>query len=632
MKIVLALPVFYDSILSMYIRRTTTKKAQDGTRYPTFRIVTSERVMGKVKQRTLLNIGSVFELRENLWSQLCKRIGDIINGRLSLIQTNHEVEKFAQEFAARIIAERSVSVTKAEKESEEGKYEEIDVSTLEMHKPRSVGVEHLALHAMQMLELPDILKNIGFTPSQSALSLAGIVGRMAKPGSERSTWQWLTKQSALGELLEEDFTKYSSMGLYRASDKLLQNKKIIEERLFTRIRSLFSLQESVVLYDLTNTYFEGTMKSNAQAVRGFSKEKRFDCPLLTLGLVLDGSGFVKRSKVFAGNASEAATVQIMLKELHAPPSALVVLDRGTATKSTLEWLVNANYCYVVVSRERARIFEKNKAVTIQTAQKEDLHVYRELNEDKTEARMYCYSPRRAAKEEGITNRFATQFEEGLQKLADAITKPRTNKRKDAILLRIGRLAQKCKGISQHYSITVTDNAETKSAKDPLLATAIHFEKLPVEGSSVTHPGVCCIRTNALCLDAKELWKTYVMLTDLEAVFRSLKSELGLRPVYHQTAERAEGHLFITVLAYQCVQVIRNKLKSHKIHESWQQLRTIMSTQQRVSTTFRKRNGATLHIRKTTLAEAQQLQIYNALNLDSSPGGVKRYAAVEKTRM
>jgi hypothetical protein len=284
----------------MYIRKTTTKKAADGTHYSTYRIVTSERVLGKVKQRTLIHIGSCFELEEKFWTQLCRRINDIIHGRLSLLPNVQEVEQYAQEFAARIIAELSTSVTEKE---ETKKYDEVDASTVELLQPRSAGVEHVALHATNMLQLPDILKKAGFVQSQVAMALAGIVGRMAKPSSERATWEWLTNQSALGELLGVDFSKHSVMGLYRVSDKLLQHKEMIEECLFDNIRSLFSLRETVVLYDLTNTYFEGEMKNNSTAMRGFSKEKRFDCPLLTLGLVLDGSGFIKRSKVFQGNVS-----------------------------------------------------------------------------------------------------------------------------------------------------------------------------------------------------------------------------------------------------------------------------------------------------------------------------------------
>ncbi|MDL2321276.1 transposase [Desulfosarcina sp. OttesenSCG-928-B08] len=302
----------------------------------------------------------------------------------------------------------------------------------------------------------------------------------------------------------------------------------------------------------------------------------------------------------------------------------VIMDRGVATEATLEWLVQESCHYLVVSRERARTFDMSKAQTIRTAQKQELQVYRELTEDQKEARLYCYSSSRAAKEEAIVSRFVKKFEDGLRKLAEGLTKPHTDKKKDTLLKRIGRLAEKSHGISQHYTLTITDNADTQKPGKPLLAMSLQFEKIPVSGNMVTHPGVYCLRTTALWLDAEKLWRTYVLLTDLEAVFRSLKSELGLRPVYHQTTERAEGHLFITVLAYQCVQAIRNTLKSRKIHDSWQTLRETMTSQRRVTATFRHRNGTTLHIRKTTLPEADQQRIYEALGINSSPVGVKRH--------
>lgn len=492
----------------MYIRKTTTKKSSDGTPYSTFRLVASERVGGKVKQRTLLHLGSGFDLGEDLWGQLCKRIDDIIAGTHPLFPLDHEIEEYAQTFAARIIAEQSLPVIEKEETKGEGQYAEVDVASLQMLRPRSVGVEHVALHGAKMLQLPDILREVGLNESQVHMALANIVGRMAKPDSEKATWEWLTGRSALGELLDVDFSKKSIMGLYRASDKLVQHREAIEKRLFSRICSLFSMEETVTLYDLTNTYFEGEMKGNTKAARGFSKEKRSDCPLLTLGLVLDRSGFVKKSKVFAGNVAEAGTVQTMLDALEAPSGALVVMDRGFATKATIDWLVAANYRYIVVSRERSRTFDMDKAQTIRTAMNQDLHIYRELHDEGAEARLYCYSPKRAAKEEAITARFSKKFEEGLCKLAEGLGKPRTDKHKDTILHRIGRLAEKSHGISQHYAITVTDNEATKEPGKPLLVTSIQFEKKPVEGSSATHPGVYCIRTNALWLEAEDLWKTY----------------------------------------------------------------------------------------------------------------------------
>ena len=150
-----------------------------------------------------------------------------------------------------------------------------------------------------------------------------------------------------------------------------------------------------------------------------------------------------------------------------------------------------------------------------------------------------------------------------------------------------------------------------------------WEKTPVTGTLVTHPGVYCLRTNEVTWDEATLWQTYTMLTDLEAVFRCLKSELGLRPVYHHKEERADGHLFIAVLAYQAIQAMRRQLKKQGLTTSWTGLREILSVQRRVTATFRQRDGRTLHVRKATVAEPKLLQIYEGLKISTSPGGVKK---------
>ena len=153
--------------------------------------------------------------------------------------------------------------------------------------------------------------------------------------------------------------------------------------------------------------------------------------------------------------------------------------------------------------------------------------------------------------------------------------------------------------------------------------ALTWERMPVSGTQLTHPGVYCLRTNEMNWDEETLWRTYTMLTDLEAVFRSLKSELGLRPVYHHKEDRAEGHLFITVLAYQAVQALRRKLKAKGIKASWTMLLEIFSTQQRVTATFKQRDGRTLHVRKTTVAEPKLQRLYTALDLTADPVCVRK---------
>lgn len=139
----------------------------------------------------------------------------------------------------------------------------------------------------------------------------------------------------------------------------------------------------------------------------------------------------------------------------------------------------------------------------------------------------------------------------------------------------------------------------------------------------THPGVYCLRSNELGWDEAKLWRTYTMLTDIESVFRSLKSELGMRPVYHSKEDHADGHLFITVLAYQFVQVLRTQLKEAGINDSWSTLRETLSVQRRITVSFQQRDGRTLNIRKSTLAEPDLMQIYTALKIVPTPGGVKK---------
>lgn len=141
---------------------------------------------------------------------------------------------------------------------------------------------------------------------------------------------------------------------------------------------------------------------------------------------------------------------------------------------------------------------------------------------------------------------------------------------------------------------------------------------------LTHPGVYCLRSSETTWDPAKLWHTYTMLTDLEAVFRGLKSDLGLHPVFHHNERRTEGHLFITVLAYQLVQTIRHKLKAAGETMSWARLREILSVQQRVTATFRQRDRRTLHVRKTTAAEPALRRIYDTLGIDAAPGGLRKF--------
>lgn len=601
----------------MFIRRTATRNLATGESYFSFRLVRTERIGAKVRQVTLLNLGRHFALAQQDWPGLCRRIEDILGGQASLTRLPGDLEELAQRYAAQLVV-RSAPTDEPGATRGSTRYVEIDPESMQVLRPRSVGVEHVGLHAMRTLGFEQILESLGCNRMQRAGAIGSVIGRMAMPGSELSTWAWLRKESGLGELLEVDFEAMSLMRLYRVSDLLLRHKAGIEQALMARVETLFALESTVTLYDLTNTYFEGAARANTKAARGHSKEKRSDCVLVTLGLVLDGSGFVRRSQVFAGNAVEARTLEQMLKELNAPKAALVIMDRGISTEENLTWLKTHGYRYLVVARQAKRQFDPSKTVQFTCASGETIRVHKVSDENET--RLYCHSAGREQKESAITKRLTERFETGLQKLAAGLTRTRTDKRADRISERIGRLRERCHGIGQHYQVELQTDSSGKKAM------ALSWKRKSVPGSQLTNPGVYCLRTNELDWDAQKLWRTYIMLTDLEAVFRSLKSELGLRPIYHSKEKRTDGHLFITVLAYQFVQLIRSQLKTQDIDDSWTGLRAVLRVQRRSTSAFIQRNGRTLNIRKSSLAEPELQKLYDALKIDSAPGGTKKLLA------
>jgi len=597
----------------MYIRRTSIKGRKDGSQYYTYRLVESRRTDKGVRQYTLLNLGVDFSIPREQWPDLTKRIEDILGGQRRLLDIDCDIDEIAHNIASRIIASREDTI-----DPERIDYREVDVDSLEMSRPRSIGNEHVTLETLNFLGLDKKLGELGFNGPQKAAAMGTIIGRACEPGSELATHEWLQERSGLGELIDYDFGSLSLYGMYQISDQLLKKKAAIEQHLYEREKSLFGLQETITLYDLTNTYFEGQCSTNALAAHGHSKEKRSDCPLVTLGLVLDSSGFPRRSHVYEGNVNEPKTLSEMLHDLEKGGTTTelkptVVMDAGIATEDNVDWLRENQYPYLVVSRKKHREFNKDLSVVVKQDDECTVRVQKVLDEETQETLLYCHSTRREKKDQAISDRFTQRFEEALQKLNNGLNKKRCLKKYDKVMVKIGRLREKYSRVSRQYTISVEKNDTSGNA------VKINWKQTSGLNTTDTYPGVYCLRTSQTEWDESVLWKTYTMLTDLEAVFRSLKSELGLRPIYHQLADRVAGHLFITVLAYHLVHTIRFKLKQKDIHNCWSSLRKILSTQSRVTVSMRCKNGDTVHIRKSTRPEPRQQEIYTALNMKFHPG-------------
>jgi len=607
----------------MYIRRTSIKSRRGGEPYFTYRLVESVREGTRIRQRTVTNLGRHFDVPRDQWPTLVQRVEELLHGQQDLLGTELEagLSSVAEHIAAQVTHARARRADDAETGPD---FQEVDINSVESLRPRSVGLEHITLSAIQQLGLDDHLEALGINGNQRAAMLGNVVARMVAPSSELGTWHWLQQRSALGELIDFDYEKMPLMSLYRASDLIFKHKSGLEDYLYSRERSLFDFDEVITLYDLTNTYFEGNARANANAARGHSKEKRSDCPLVTLALVLDGSGFPRRSEILPGNVSEPGTLETMMKVLHPEAESAVeshrptvVLDAGIATEANIAWLVEHHYRYLVVSRKRHRFFHPDNAETIrvQADGAPQIQVERVVNDDRSEVQLYCHSAQREEKDRAIQTQASQRYEAALEKINAGLGRKGTVKKYDKVLLRLGRLKEQYARASQHYE-TVVDYDEESG-----LATRIGWQRRTTIDQ--TTPGVYCLRSNQMEWDPGRLWHTYTLLTDLEAVFRCLKSELGLRPVFHHKTDRVSGHLFISVLAYHVVHTIRTQLKGCGIDLSWEGIRRIMASRQRITTQLKRADGRTVHVRKATRAEHAQQQLYDALGISARAGRTEK---------
>ena len=616
----------------MFIKEIKKKNQGYEIEFISHRLVESYRTDKGPRQRNILNLGKL-DLPKDQWKLLADQIEAEITGQQSLYPVDDHIKKLAVHYAQLIIQKKLVKPETGEQE-EEPKYETINLNSLTDSKSRTLGAEYVGLFTFKKLGLDSLFFQLGFNEKQVAFAALSIVGKLVHPASEKRTRRWAQKLTALDELLNTDFTYLSNNALYRISDLLLTHKDSIEKHLARREKDLFSLEEKIILYDLTNTYFEGSAKGNKKAQYYRSKDKHNDCPLLTLGLIIDELGFPKLSKIFQGNASEPGTLKNILNELqgdkithsrkhkkdekiqNTKKNITVVLDAGIAVEDNLTLLKAEGYDYIVVAR--------NKPVDVTGIHNDDLVTIKKDNKNKVEAQLikqngenilYCKSLLKAKKEQSMKRLFQQRFEDDLKQVVASISKKGGTKKYDKVLRRIGRLQEKYAPIAQYYEINVTH-------KDQLV-TAIEWKFAKQEKAEERFSGSYFLRTSRTDLDEKEIWSLYIMLTNVEDAFRSLKSELDLRPIYHHTEDRSDSHLFITVIAYHLLNTIQTQLRQNDIHMQWWNIRELLSSHTRTTTSMTTEDKRRIHLRKSSEPEPCHRVIYDALHLSYYPLKKKR---------
>jgi len=599
----------------MFVCKVSHYNKRNRREYHTYKLVESVRTERGPRQRDILNLGTDFNLPKEKWKEFANLVEETITGQTSLFDYPEDIETLAENCARKIIRKQSSIIPKKEDLSSDclPDYQTVDVNSVENEEVRTIGAEHVVYHTVKELELDRKFADLGFNKPHLEAAIGVIAARLINPASERATHVWLKEISGIDELMDTDFSMLSQDRVYKVSDMLLKQQKAIEEHLSLKERNLFNLKEKIILYDLTNTFLEGSGKYNKKAHFARSKEKRTDCPLVTLGLVLDADGFPKRSNVFDGNVSEPKTLTAMINDLSTENpliKPIIVMDAGIATEDNIKWLKDNQYSYLVVSRKRKKDIPANiNMVTVKEDNSTIVKAALVNVEDADEIQLYCHSTGKEKKEKAIKNLFQQRFEEELKKARSALLKKNGIKQYDKVVERIGRLKEKFKRISHRYKVTIEKDPDTDKAK----AINWHIK------DTKENEGIYVLSTNRKELQEQQIWDIYNMLTDIEDAFRCMKSELGFRPIHHQTEKRADGHIFITVLAYHLLHTIRFKLRQNGIHLSFSTIRDRLSTQARTTTTMKRKDGKTIHIRKTSRAELFHKKIYDALKLSHQPG-------------
>lgn len=600
----------------MFIREVIKRNRNSDKLYSEFRLVKSYREGDKTGQIVIMTMPDIRVSKEQ-WKALADAIEGMISGQNVLFNNKALQAESERWFDAYVSKKGKISAPFELKDKEESDFACISLSSIKNRHPKSIGVEYISLSMYRELGFDAIFSELGFSAQQKNVATLSILGRTIEPGSENATVAWARAHTGLGELLGTDFSKLSHNALYRITDQIYQHKEHIEQKLREHECEIFNLEENIFLYDLTNTYLEGQAAQNPKAKFGRSKEKRKDCRLLTLGLVLDELGFPKRSKVMEGSVSEGNTLKEMIAHLNkvedCTKPVTVVMDAGIAKQENLDYLRNNNMHYICVARNKPIPPDLiDKAQFIPIANKGNNKITAQMFRQDNECVLYCESEKMGLKEEAMQEKFCARFEEALRDINKSLSSKNGRKKFDAVQERVIRLKERYNSISRFYTINI-DQIDGKATEVRYICDQNEINR--------KFSGSYFLRTSLMELDSNQIWAIYMMLNTVESAFRTLKSDLDLRPVFHQKESRAEAHLFIAVLAYHIVIALRNRLKENSITISWDTLRKMMRNHQIIQTTMLNRKGTHISIIDSTVAEDNHKQIYKALNLSYNP--VKR---------
>jgi len=595
----------------MYIRKSTRK--YKGKIYTNYLLVESIQTAKGPRQRTVCSLGSLEPGPAEDWLGLAHKLQSGLRGQALLPESSTQVQEWVEK-----AKKRKKSTAKPEGDRSVSTIT-VDTDEVQVEQAREAGPVHVGHQLWRQLGMNDILQSAGLSERACTLTEVMTLNRLICPSSEHAMPDWI-RRTALGDILKEDFSGLQDESLYRNLDRLHPNREHIERELAEREKTMFDLDDTVYLYDLTSTYFEGQAKANPQAKRGYSRDKRPDCKQVVVGLVVDRDGFPKAHEVFDGNMQDRRSLDKILdaleKRMGKRLGAMVIVDRGMAFDENLEQIRKRGLHYLVAGLQPERNqwldelesddgwdqvhrtpsplnpFQKKTRVEIKRRQKDGV-VY-----------ILCRSEGREEKDRAIRETQEAKLIADLNKLQQRVAKGRL-KEENKIQRSIGRLLERYPRVVRYYEISY-DSANKKLSWKELADKKAIAKKL--DGSYV-------LKTDRQDLTADEIWRTYILLTRVEDAFRDIKSPLMERPIFHHLKNRTQTHIFLCVLAYHLLAAIEHRFLQAGIHTSWWTIREQLRTHQVITIVLPEdEHGRVLKIRKATIPEPEHRQTYATLRI------------------
>jgi len=574
----------------MFLRRHSRSK--DGKAHAYWSLVETVRTPDGPRQRTLCYLG---ELNDSAQARWLKTI-EVFNAQ----GESRQLKLFPSD---------------VEPPADDSAVARVRLDQVRLERSRRFGDCFLGLELWRRLELDRFREALLDGPEEAAevpwsrVAVLLAINRLCAPGSELAIEECWYPSTALDDLLGIEAGKINDTRLYRCLDRLLPHKTKLERHLTRRYGELFAAEFDVLLYDLTSSYVEGGAEKDPMMRRGYSRDHRPDCKQVVIALIVNGEGFPLSYETFDGNRADVTTLESVLRMVerkYGKARRVWVFDRGIVSEENLEALRRRGGQYLVgTPRSKLKQFEQQLLEGGWEQVRPAVEVKLVPTPQGEETYILCRSMARRAKEQAIHSRFSTRMEKALQALEKRVAEGKLKDRYK-IERKLGSLQARHPQVADLYQVGVTEKGG---------ALAVEWKAL--EGRQTwqrAREGVYLLRTNLPPGEPAKLWKNYIQLTEAEAAFRALKSELSIRPIFHQRERRAKAHILVAFLGYALWVTLKHLLIRRDSDLSPSKALTLLGTLASVDIVLPTTDGREIRLRRVTTPSAEQKQLLNQLDI------------------